>query len=279
MLEGLISGMRKLAAVLAAFALTVTLGACGDKGDDGGAATNNNGGNEEAATNLVALAKSVSDNTVETSTAHMVFTADVAGEQVEGEGDLKVGADEAAMTMNMSTPEGDVGFVFLDGVMYIDVGQEIEPGKSWIKIDPDGGDPMSKALGGISDQMRQNADPRKTLEQFENSGTITAQEEVELNGEQTTHYTITVDVEKLAAEQDDPTLKQALEQAGMKDFPVELWVNEDELPVRMKVMMPMADPASGKAADATVQVDYTKWGEPVEIAAPPADQVAEMPQG
>jgi hypothetical protein len=26
-----------------------------------------------------------------------------------------------------------------------------------------------------------------------------------------------------------------------------------------------------------MQVDYTDWGKPVEIAAPPADQVAELP--
>lgn len=269
--------MRKIAATLSAFAMAVTLGACGDKGDDGGAATNN-GGNEEAATNLVALAKSVSDNTEETSTAHMVFTADAAGQKIEGEGDLEVGADEAAMTMDMTTPQGDIGLVFLDGVMYVDVGQEIEPGKTWVRIDPSGNDPMSQALGGISEQMRQNADPRKTLEQFENSGTITAQEETELNGEQTTHYTITVDVDKMAAEQQDPTLKKALEdaqkQAGLKDFPVELWVNEDDLPVRMLVNMPIPDETSGTS----VQVDYTKWGEPVEITAPPADQIAEMPQ-
>jgi len=275
--------MRKLTAALSAFALAVTLSACGNESTGGDAAPENkdsSGGTEQAAGNLAELAKSIGDQTAETSTAHMVFTADAAGQKVTGEGDLKVGDADAAMTMSMSTPEGDVAFVFLDGIMYIDVGQEIEPGKTWIKIDPNGNDPVAKALAGVSDQLRQNADPRQTLAQFEKAGTITSQEEgVEVNGEETTHYTITVDVEKLAAEQQDPTLKQALEQAEMKDFPVELWVNGDDLPVRIKIDMPMADPATGKATAASVQVDYTKWGEPVEIAAPPAAQVAEMPQG
>lgn len=274
--------MRKLTALLSALALAVTLSACTDNAADDGAANNtgnSGGGTEEAATNLAALAKSIGDRTAETSTAHMVFTADAAGQKITGEGDLEVGADDAAMTMTMSTPEGNVGFVFLDGIMYLQVGQELEPGKSWIKIDPNGNDPMAKALGGVSDQMRQQADPRQTLAQFEKSGEITSQEETELNGETVTHYMITVDVEKLAAEQKDPTLKKALQEGGIKDFPVELWVNEDELPVRIKVDMPMADPASGAATKASVQVDYTKWGEPVTIEAPPADQVAEMPQG
>jgi LppX_LprAFG lipoprotein len=268
--------MRKLTAVLSAFALAVTLGACGEK--DGGA-NNNSGGSEEAATNLVALAQQVKDSTAETSTAHMVFTADAAGQKIDGEGDLKVGPDDAAMTMTMATPEGDMGFVFLDGVMYLQIpGQEIEPGKTWIKIEPGGDDPMAQALGGLSEEMRKNADPRQALEQFKNSGTITSQEEnVELNGEQTTHYEITVDVDKAAQEQNDPAIKKALESVGLKEFPVELWVNDEGLPVRITIDMPMSDPSTGKAIEASVQVDYSKWGEPVEIAAPPADQVTEFP--
>ena len=42
--------------------------------------------------------------------------------------------------------------------------------------------------------------------------------------------------------------------------------------------MPTADPTSGKSVPVKVQVDYTKWGEPVDIQAPPADQVGELPR-
>ncbi len=65
--------------------------------------------------------------------------------------------------------------------------------------------------------------------------------------------------------------------SGMKDFPVELWVNGDDLPVRMSIDMPTADPTSGKSVPVKFQVDYSKWGEPVDIQAPPADQVGEFP--
>ncbi|OLF18860.1 DUF6612 family protein [Actinophytocola xanthii] len=270
--------MRKLTGVLSAFALAVTLSACGNEADSGDAGTNNGGGgSEQAATNLAALAKSISDSTADTNTAHMVIDVDAGGQKVTGEGDIELGSADPKMTMTMSTPDGDMEMVFVDGVLYIKTPEELEPGKPWLKIDSQGNDPMSKALAGMTDQMREQADPRATLEQFKNSGTVTSQKEEELNGEQTTHYTIKVDAKKLAAEQSDPAAKSALEQAGVKEFPVELWVNEDDLPVQVQVKMPVKDPASGATTQTSAKVTYSKWGEPVEIAAPSADQIGKMP--
>lgn len=272
--------MRKLTAVLSALALAVTLGACGDKGGNESATGNNSGGSEQAATNLAALAQQIGESTAETSTAHMSMTADMAGQKLDAVGDVKFGSDDAAMTMTMTLPgEGDVEMVFVDGVLYFKGPEPIEPGKPWLKIEPNGDDMMSKALSSTFEEMRRNADPREALDQFAESGEITSQEEVELNGEQTTHYTILVDFEKLAAAQDNPDAKKALEMLDVKEFPVQMWINEDELPVRMSMDMPMKNPSTNEPLEAKIQVDYTKWGEPVEIAAPPAAQVAEMPAG
>lgn len=270
--------MRKLTAALSAFALAMTLGACGESGN--GSANNSGGGNQEAATNLAALAQQIGESTVETSSAHMTMTADMAGQKLEAEGDVKFGSDDAAMTMDMSLPGmGEASMVFVDGVMYFKGPEPIEPGKPWLKIEPNGDDMMSKALGSTFEEMRKNSDPREALDQFANAGEITSQEEVELNGEQTTHYTIMVNFEKLANEQDNPDAKKALEALDVKEFPVEMWINEDELPVRMTMDMPMKDPNTDEPLEAKFQIDYTEWGEPVDIAAPPADQVAELPAG
>lgn len=275
--------MRKITTVLAAFALAITLGACGDDAEGGNATPEGNGGGatsggtEQAAGSLADLAASIGDRTASTSTAHMVFTGGVGGQEITGEGDIEIGPETAKMTMAFTTPEGSMTMTMLDEVLYLKLPQEIEPGKPWIKIDANGDDPMAKALAGTTDQMRESADPRQALEQFKNAGTITEQREEELNGEQTTHYSIMVDVEKLAAEQTDETAKKALQEAGVTEYPVELWVNGDELPVRMKVDMPTPDPTTGKTTTATVQVDYTKWGEPVEIVAPSAAEIATMP--
>ncbi len=272
--------MRKILALASALALTVSLAACGDKtaGDAQGDSGN------EAATNLVALAKQVGDRTAETNSAHMVFTGGAGGMELKGEGDLQLGGADPAISMDMNAgAQGQMGLVLLDGVLYMKLPTGMSPsGKPWIKIDSkDQSNPMAQALGGLTDQMRQNADPRLALEQFQQAGTIESSAEEELNGEQTTHYKIKVDVQKLVDDQKNATLKQAMQQAiesGLKDFPVELWLNGDDLPVRMMIEMPTADPTSGKAVPVKVQVDYSKWGEPVTIEAPPADQVGELPR-
>lgn len=278
--------MRKTGIALSAFALAVTLGACGSDGGSGGNAGNTNnegGGGTAAAANLSDLAKSIGDQTAETNTAHMTITADAAGQQLTGEGDIKMSSSDAAMSMDMTTPEGTISMVLVDKVFYIKLPQELEPGKSWVKISPDDNNPVAKALSGATDQMTQNADPRATLQQFEKAGEITSTKEEELDGKKTTHYTITVDVQKLADTQTDPTAKSALEEsikAGMKDFPVDVWIDEDDLPVRFKLDMPVPDPSgSGTTATVKMQIDYTDWGKPVDVTAPPAEQVAPLPAG
>jgi len=275
--------MRKAGIALSAFALAMTLSACGD---DGGSANNSggngNGGGSVAAASLADLAKSIGEQTSETNSAHMTITADAAGQQLSGEGDLSMAADKAAMSMDMTTPEGTMSMVLLDNVFYLKLPQELEPGKAWVKIDTKDDNPIAKALGGLTEQMSKNADPRATLEQFEKSGEITDTKEEELDGVQTTHYTVTVDVEKLAANQEDPTMKSAMDQAiqgGLKDFPVDVWINEDDLPVRFVMDMPTPNPATGKSESVKMQIDYTDWGKPVDITAPPAAEIAELPAG
>lgn len=272
--------MRKIAAVLAALALAGSLSACGDKAADNGGG-NSGGDAAEGAMNLVALAKSVGDQTAEVSTAHMVFTGGAGGMEVKGEGDIKVGGADPAIQMDMATGEGTMSMVLLDGILYMKLPQDLQPGKPWIKIDSkDKSNPIAQALGSVTDQMRKNADPRQALEQFKDSGEITSTKEEDLDGKQTTHYSITVDVQKLADSQTDPTLQKAMQEAiksGLQDFPVDLWVDGDGLPARMTVEMPTADPTSGKAMPVKVQVDYSDWGKAVDIQAPPADQVGQLP--
>jgi hypothetical protein len=273
--------MRKIAALLSALALTTSLAACGDKAGD--AQGDSSGSGAEAANSLVALAKRVGDRTAESNSAHMVFTGGAGGMEVKGEGDLKLGGNDPSISMDMDTGQGQMALVLLDGVLYMKMPAGMSPGgKPWIKIDSnDKSNPMAQALGSLTDQMRQNADPRRTLEQFQEAGTITSSAKEDLNGQETTHYKITVDVQKLAENQKDATLKSAMQDAiksGLKDFPVELWLDGDSLPARMSVQMPTADPTSGKAIPVKVQVDYTKWGDPVDIQAPPADQVGTLPR-
>lgn len=264
--------MRKAGITLSAFALALTLGACGDDGSGSGSV---------AAASLADLTRSIGEQTAETSTAHMKITADASGQRLSGAGDLRMGADDSAMSVDMTTPQGAMSMVLLDNVFYIKMPRELEPGRSWLRIGADDKDnPMAQALGGLAEQMSKNADPRATLQQFEQAGAITASKQEVLDGRQTTHHTITVDVEKLAANQKDPTLKSAMDQAieaGLKDFPVDMWIDEDDLPARFTMDMPTPNPVTGKTDSVKMRIDYTDWGKQVDIKAPSANEIAEFP--
>jgi hypothetical protein len=273
--------MRIAGIALSAFALAVALGACSGNVGSGNASdtgAQDKGANAQAVS-LVDLAKSIGDETSDASSAHMKVTATAAGQNINGEGDLKFGSDNAAMTMDIGTPEGAISMVFVDGVLYMKLPTELEPGKSWVKIDPNSDNAVAKSLGGLNEQLGKNADPRAALKEFEKSGEITSTKKETLDGKETTHYTITVDLQKMADNQTDPAAKKALQDvvaAGIKDFPVNVWVDEKDLPVRFAMETPTAD-GQGGTTSVKVQVDYSDWGKPVTVEAPPADQTAELP--
>jgi hypothetical protein len=275
--------MRKTGIALSAFALAMTLGACGGNGsgDSGNTNTNTNtNAPAEAAGNVADLAKSIGDQATAKNSAHLTMSGNFGGEEMTGEGDVSFDATNPAMSIDMKMSSGDVSMLLVDQVVYIKVpGQEID-GKPWLRIDTNSDNPLAKVFATMSEQMSKNADPRTALEQFKEAGEVTDSKTEELDGKQTTHYTITVDVQKLADAQTDPTQKAGLDaaiKAGLKDFPVEVWIDEEQLPVRVAFDMPAPD-GKGGTATAQMQMDYTDWGKPIDVTAPPADQVAEMPE-
>lgn len=265
--------MRKVGIGLSAFALAVTLGACGDDtGTDSGA------GDSKPSAELVALTKSIGEQTSAASSAHMKIAAEAGDEHINGEGDLRFG-DSTAIAMDMSTGSGTVSIVYVDRVLYMRLPQELKPGKPWLKIAPDDKSELARSLGGLNEQLSKNADPRVALKEFESSGEITAKKDETLNDKKVTHYTITVDVQKMADNQSDPTAKSAMQNAidaGMSDFPVDVWVEESGLPMRFSLRTPTPN-GTGGMTTVTMRVDYTAWGAPVQIGPPPEDQTTPPP--
>ena len=113
------------------------------------------------------------------------------------------------------------------------------------------------------------ADIGRQLEKLRTAGTITSTSEDSLEGRPATRYTIEVDVTRLADAEPDAVLKaglKSLRDKGITKLPYTLWVDRENLPLRINVDGP-----------ASVTTTYTRWGEPVEVVAPPADQVTEAP--
>jgi hypothetical protein len=230
---------------------------------------------------LTLLAQRVSETSAAKQGAHLNISVEGSGQALGGEGDVRFGA-KPAMDLKMAIPEmAEVTMRFVDDAFYVKLPEELEPGKSWLKIDTKGADPLSKALGSAVKQMKENGDPSQTLKLLEGAGEITGTKTESLNGKDTTHYTLTIDVKKLVAKQSDADQKKALEEAtkaGVQNFPVDVWLDAENLPARIALNIPFTDPTSQKTEQVKMTIDYTDWGKPVDVTAPPAAEVAELPR-
>ncbi|HEX9339033.1 MAG TPA: hypothetical protein VF892_24240, partial [Pseudonocardiaceae bacterium] len=142
-----------------------------------------------------------------------------------------------------------------------------------------GTDPASKSLGstaGLADQT----DPTQLINKIAQAGTITNVTHDSVDGVATTHYSITVDVQKMIATMggsNNAAEKQAMSQLGLKSMPFDIWVNSDNLPVKITTDLAVGSMAgAGAPSQVDVTVNYSHWGESVAIQAPPADQVGTL---
>jgi hypothetical protein len=178
--------------------------------------------------------------------------------------------------------------IYIGNALYIKVpaGQldQMAGGKQWIKMSTDGSDPMSQSMGGLLNSAQQN-DPAKTLEQISKAGKITKSEQTQLDGQPVSHYTVDLDFAKLLDQYAEsvpggiPADVKEKVKAEAPHFPAELWLNSDQLPVQIVMDMTNVMSAVGAPAESTkTTIRYLDWGAPVDIKAPPADQVGEMPK-
>lgn len=102
--------------------------------------------------------------------------------------------------------------------------------------------------------------------------------ETEVRGQKTTHFRGMVDLEKLADEIGGETkerMERAIEQAnpggGQKvGFPVEAWISEDGLPVRMSFK------CGNEKESLDMTIDVLEYGVPIEVEPPPPGKVIEQ---
>ncbi|WP_042420285.1 hypothetical protein [Streptacidiphilus anmyonensis] len=202
------------------------------------------------------------------------ITADGKTADVTGNGHISwkpVGLD---MTMTMPATGGVAGgtmHMMMSGTtMYMGMsGKAAFQGKHWMKMD------LSKDAA-IADSLNKSSgqDPATQLKLFTSSGDIKRVGTETVDGVSTTHYSGTVDFAKLATEQ-DPSLKSLVQQdskLGVSSMKVDLWVNGQNLPVRMVEATPASSTMSLNAT-----IDYTDYGTtPVTVTPPPAGDTLDM---
>lgn len=144
--------------------------------------------------------------------------------------------------------------------------------KPWIKV------PLAEAGDRAQvDQMLgqvQQFDLANVTKMITTSQDVKAAGNESVGGTDTTHYSGTFPVEaavqQLPADEQDQARKNLAE---LKDVKFDIWVAADGLPRKLT----LSGAKEGGTLDATLM--FKGYNEPVDIQAPPADQVGELPKG
>ncbi|QKW08580.1 hypothetical protein HUT18_21635 [Streptomyces sp. NA04227] len=150
-------------------------------------------------------------------------------------------------------------------------------GKHWIHYSYDD---LEDLVGGSSgaymkDQL-QNSTPNQSVKLLLASGDVRKVGEEKVRGEQTTHYSGTVEVADLAAKNSNLSadqladLKKQLQASGITTETIDIWVNDENLMVKK---VEKADTAQG-ALNSTAY--YSNYGIHVTSEAPPADDTVDF---
>ncbi|WP_413757575.1 hypothetical protein [Streptomyces sp. MMBL 11-3] len=149
-------------------------------------------------------------------------------------------------------------------------------GKHWIKY---AYDDLARLGGGsgayMKDQM-QNTTPNQSVKLLLASGDVKKVGEEKVRGEDTTHYSGTVDVADLAGQSSNLSadqladLKRQLQQAGVTTETIDIWVNDDDLLVKKTEKGELATGSMSSTAY------YSDYGVDVSVEEPAAGDTADF---
>jgi LppX/LprAFG-like lipoprotein len=231
----------------------------------------------------------------EAETVHqeLEMKVNAAGESFSfsGVADVDNANQTADMTMDLGMFGGEMRMLMDEGVVYMKspTFQDVAP-TEWVRIDPSKLTPEQAAqVGGFG---AGTTDPAAYAGLFAGVFDVKAAGEEEIDGVPTVHYRGTIDLTKVlqnfgdvVGEDVDAATKKQLEAAvdqfealGIDDsIPFDIWIDEESLPRRMKISMDFGDLVPGSdEASMDMTVDYSNFGEPVEVTLPPESKVTDL---
>jgi len=274
--------MRKAVFATASLVCAVALAGCGESDTDATASMFDD---------PQRLAAAASSETAQSQSENFTLEADLPGREITAEGAGSFDGAESALSMTADMAGRQMQLRMVDQTVYMTQPTRDSANAdatSWVQIPLDEAHSSSHQgqLGqnGQIDQLLEQHDPQRILESIAQSGSITGSERARLDGESVTHYTIELDLGEFAQHgpvEMPPEARQALPET--EPVPLQLWVNDDNLPVKVVVdassMVQVAADAAGHSVpegEATITMRYTDWGTQVDVQPPPEDQIEEL---
>jgi hypothetical protein len=252
---------RRLASVAVVGVLAVSLAGCGNSGTSGG---------KTAALTEANFARTVSGAVSHQRSVHIAGRVSAAGQSVTVRGDSVLAGKRSKMKMSIAAGQfGTVQVVLVNQVIYLRAPQLSRltgnAAKPWVKVDL--ADPRNMFRASFSRLVNQ-ADPSKLAQTFKSIKGLRDLGTEHVNGVEATHYRVRIGV--AAAARAGGADASQLRRAGLpKTADVDAWIDTLQRPARISMNV---------GSLAKVSLTFTRWGEPVTVTAPPANQVGTVRQ-
>ncbi|MGW1016934.1 hypothetical protein [Streptomyces niveus] len=180
----------------------------------------------------------------------------------------------------------EIRMLWVKNAMYMDMGAEAAKdmdGKRWMKLDlaaaaEASGDPaVTKELTGGMENM--NQDPAQQLALLLDSPNVKHVGSEKVDGVEARHYKGTLTVDEMLESNEGLDVLSAKERkdllatiakSGIKGYDTEVWVNEDDYPVKMIVGM---DTPQGEVK---ISANYSDYGAKASVETPPAADTVDL---
>lgn len=257
-----------------------------------------NGASGSGRTALQVLTASY-ERTAEAKSAKVEMTMSMSATG-EGDGEMVMkgvmGWDPIVMDMTMTgsgsafaaapgAPE-QVRMMWQDNVIYTDMGPEAAKemdGKRWMKMDlaaaaeASGDEELTEQMTSSFENMNQS--PAEQLAMLLESPNLEHVGSEKIDGVEAEHYKGTLTVKEMMESNESldvmkpeerKQLLEAVEESGIKGYDTEVWVNEDDLPVRMDVTVETPE------GDLDMSMKYSDYGTKAEVEVPPAADTVDL---
>lgn len=184
------------------------------------------------------------------------------------EGVLRIEAAGTSMRAATQVQGTTVEVVLLPDGAYVSTG-DTGDGRPWTRVDAASPDPTAAAMGQFLETFRTASDPRSSAEVFRQSGDFTVVGPEQIEGVATTRYRGAVPPQALLSSFPEEMRARLEPLLGTEPFGVEIWMDDEGRPLRF------VQSTTLQGREATSTQTFSGWGEPVEIQAPPADQIDE----
>ncbi|MGW0708747.1 hypothetical protein ACWD4G_22845 [Streptomyces sp. NPDC002643] len=282
---------------LAGVAALVIVG--GAVGCSAGTDTEKKGGASGIARSATEVLTVAYEKTAEAKSAKVEMTMSIPGAlDSAGGGDMTMtgvmGWDPTVMDLTMKgsmlatepdAPE-QIRMIWRDNVMYMDMGAAAAKdmdGKRWMKMDlaaaaeASGSEEATRAMTSGLENMNQN--PVEQLALLLESPNLKHVGSEKIDGVETQHYKGRLTVKEMMESNDGPDflkpkereqLLENIEKSGIEGYDTEVWVNEDDLPVRMDVAMETPQ------GDVDMSMKLSDFGAEAEVEVPPAAETFDL---